>query len=69
MQTINDLVQALQELQDLEASGIKLKYRPAFILQQEIHGNTVDLESGVIYINGANQRRQPPHHWLEEALP
>ena len=48
--SINDAVRALRELRELEQSGVKLPYRPAFILKQEAQGRVVDLETGGINI-------------------
>jgi len=55
--TINEAVQRIQALQQFsEETGVKLPFRPGFILGQELRGHVVDLESGAITLNGAEAR-------------
>lgn len=58
--TISEAVQRIQALnQFAEETGVKLPFRPGFILGQELRGHVVDLESGAITLGGANQRFRP----------
>lgn len=69
--TINEVVQKYEAskraLEALQADGVQLPFRPAFIAAQELRGHTVDLETGAIIINGAGRRHGPTVAGLEVA--
>lgn len=55
--TVNEAVQRIQALQQFaEETGVKLPFRPGFILGQELRGHVVDLETGAITLGGAVAR-------------
>ena len=57
---MTELEKALRELQELERAGLRLPWSPEFIVSQEQAGHVVDLETGAIVINGAEQRHVGP---------
>ena len=55
--TISEAVQRIQALQQFsEEAGVKLPFRPGFIIGQELRCHVVDLKTGVITLGGANAR-------------
>ena len=58
--TIQEAIERIQALHQFsEETGLPLPYSPGFILRQELHGHTVDFETGAITIGGADQRFTP----------
>lgn len=53
--SLNQAVAILEELEGLQAEGVCLPYSPQFILQMEIRGHVVDLDTGEIKLNEADR--------------
>ena len=58
--TIEQVLRAFRELEELEDGGVRLPYSPAFIVGQEAQGRIVDLESGEINIIPGDRARYAP---------
>lgn len=65
--SITQWINGFTELKQLEASGVKLPFRPMFILRQEARGHVVDLTTGAITLNGAQARHSATGRGAEVA--
>lgn len=53
--SLDQAVAILEELEGLQAEGVRLPYSPDFILKMELAGHVVDLDTGEIKLNEADR--------------